>query len=58
MTSAIFNIPTVHFYSESGHKVICLSLKGKRVPVAPARTMMSHGEVELYLVLTLALDVR
>jgi hypothetical protein len=46
MTNAICNIPTVHFYSESDHKVICSSLKSKRAPVAPARTMMTHGGVE------------
>lgn len=45
MTNAIFNMPTVPSYSESSSKVQYSSLEGKRVPVAPARTMMTHGGV-------------
>jgi len=59
MTNAIFNMPTVPSYSESSSKAKYSSWEDKRVPVASARTMMTPGwevEVELHLVLTLALD--
>jgi len=45
MTNAIFNMPTVPSYSESSSKVKYSSWEDKRVLVASARTMMTHGGV-------------
>lgn len=43
MTNVIYNMPTVPSYSESSSEVQYSSWEDKRVPVAPARTMMTHG---------------
>lgn len=45
MKNTIFNIPTVHSYSEFNSKVKYTSWEDKRAQDSPARTMMTHGGV-------------